>query len=294
MGRRTPRLIAAVALVLVATSCQTMSGSGHVVTRSIPVTSFSKLEVTGSFTVTVSTGSSEAVSVRIDDNLVDSLDVGVSGETLHVGLKSGTSVTNATLEANVTAPSLDSLEGSGASSHHALRRAWRRMTLTVSLSGASHLAGSVQIDSGEHRAVGRVERGAVGIGLDARRHRERSEPSGYQGAHDPSALDRSVRCLGGRRHRQRIALGKRVGCVNVALRGLADDRSVRDVRRLDDRTADVSVRSERPEVSGRSSTRRSGAPRPWPGAGSRHGPACGTGHLGRRPCSGRGSWAGRA
>ena len=147
MGRRTPRLIAAVALVLVAPFCQTMSGSGHVVTRSIPVTSFSKLEVSGSFTVTVSTGSSEAVSVRIDDNLVDSLDVGVSGETLHVGLKSGTSVTNATLEANVTAPSLDSLEGSGASGI-TLSAGLTTDELSVSLSGASHLAGPVQIDRG--------------------------------------------------------------------------------------------------------------------------------------------------
>jgi hypothetical protein len=87
------------------------------------------------------------VSVRIDDNLVDSLDVGVSNDKLRVGLKSGTSVTNATLEAEVTVRSLESLDGSGASTI-VLSDELTADTMTVTVSGASRVSGSLAIGSG--------------------------------------------------------------------------------------------------------------------------------------------------
>ena len=148
---RTRRLLATATattvLCFVATACQSVSGSGNVVTRQIQTTSFTKLEVSGTFHVTVSTGDAEAVSVRVDDNLVDSLDVGVSGTTLHIGLKSGTSVTNATLQADVTVPSLEALDGSGATTI-TLSDVLAADTLSVSLSGASRLSGPIDIDGG--------------------------------------------------------------------------------------------------------------------------------------------------
>ena len=154
MGRGGPGVAAAAALVLVATACQMVSGSGNrvsgsgnVVTRAIQVTSFSKLEVTGSFTATVSVGNSESVSVRVDDNLVDSLDVGVSDDQLHIGLKPDTSVRNATLEADITVRSLESLEGSGATSI-VLSDELAADTMTVTVSGASRVSGSIAIGSG--------------------------------------------------------------------------------------------------------------------------------------------------
>ena len=152
MGRRGPSV--AVAVAVVATACQmvsgsgkTVSGSGDIVTRAFQVTSFSKLEVTGSFTATVSVGNSESVSVRVDDNLVDSLDVRVSDDKLHIGLKVGTSVRNTTLEADVTVRSLESIEGSGASSI-VLSDELVADTMAVAVSGASRVSGSIAIGSG--------------------------------------------------------------------------------------------------------------------------------------------------
>jgi hypothetical protein len=154
MGRRGPSVAAVAALILVATACQmvsesgnTVSGSGNIVTRAIQVTSFSKLEVTGSFTATVSVGNSESVSVRVDDNLVDSLGVGVSDDKLHVGLRSGTSVRNATLEADVTVRSLESLEGSGASTIR-LSSGLAADTMSITMSGASRLSGPIELGGG--------------------------------------------------------------------------------------------------------------------------------------------------
>jgi hypothetical protein len=153
-------LAAAAALILVATACQmvsdsgnTVSGSGNIVTRAIQVTPFSKLLVSGSFDVTVSVGSAEAVMVHVDDNLVDSLDVGVSDDELHVGLKSGTSVSNASLEADITVRSLDSLEGSGASTI-TLSSALAADTMTVTVSGASRLSGPIELGGGSIRLSG--------------------------------------------------------------------------------------------------------------------------------------------
>ena len=123
------------------------------VTRQIQTTPFTKLEVSGTFHVTVSAGDAEAVSVRVDDNLVDSLDVGVSGTTLHIGLKSGTSVTNATLQADVTVRSLEALDGSGATTI-TLSDVLAADTLSVSLSGASRLSGPIEIDGGSFELSG--------------------------------------------------------------------------------------------------------------------------------------------
>ena len=51
----------------------------------------------------------------VDDNLVGLLDIGVSGDTLRIGVESGTDVLDATLEAHVTVSSLDELRAAGAS-----------------------------------------------------------------------------------------------------------------------------------------------------------------------------------
>src|SRR6185295_12759165 len=68
------------------TSTTSVTGSGSVVSRDIPVSSFSRLEVGRAFDVRVSVGAAETVTVHVDDNLVEELDVGVSGDTLHVDL----------------------------------------------------------------------------------------------------------------------------------------------------------------------------------------------------------------
>jgi len=129
------------------TACNTMSGSGNVVTRQIDVGTFSRLEVSDGFTVILAIGAPEDVTVQVDDNLVDVLDVGVSGDTLHVGLESGTDVTDATLRANVTVSPPSMIEGSG-SSTITLASPLRAPSLDVTLSGASRLTGTVRVDDG--------------------------------------------------------------------------------------------------------------------------------------------------
>jgi Putative auto-transporter adhesin, head GIN domain len=124
-----------------------VTGSGHVVSRHVRVTSFSKLEVSNAFVVRVSLGSTEQATVRVDDNVVADLDVHVSGDTLHVGLSTGTSARDVTLEADVTARSLSAIDGSGAAKI-TLRDPLSEEQLAVTLSGASSLTAELKISDG--------------------------------------------------------------------------------------------------------------------------------------------------
>lgn len=116
-------------------------------TNEVQVSRFSHIQVSDVFDVNVSIGEPEKVTLRVDDNLVDRLDVRVVDQTLHLRLESGTSVRHATLHADVFVPSLSGIELSGASKVHLLRE-FAIDVLEVSLSGASEIDGSLQCGSG--------------------------------------------------------------------------------------------------------------------------------------------------
>jgi hypothetical protein len=101
--------------------------------------------VSNAFVVNVSFGDQENVTLRVDDNLVGHLDVGVSAGTLHVGLESGTSVRDATLHADVTARTLSGIDISGASQVH-LSDVLTGERVQVVLSGAGRLDGTAHVD----------------------------------------------------------------------------------------------------------------------------------------------------
>ena len=146
-------VVGLVLLGLLAAGCQQVEGSGTVVSRAIDVGPFTALEVSHSFHVTVTTGDAESLTVHADDNLIDRLDVGVSGDTLHIGLRSGIDATNATLDADLTATSLSSIGAYGASIV-TFCDTFATSSLDVTVSGASHLEGPLQVDDGSWELSG--------------------------------------------------------------------------------------------------------------------------------------------
>ena len=131
-------LVVAIGAASVSCTRDRVRGSGNVVARDIAVASFSRLEVGSAFEVTVSLGGQPSLTLRIDDNLDRHVDVGVDGDTLHIGLRRGTSVSDVTLQAAVTAPSLAQIQGSG-SSRIRLQDPLAGEDLRLELSGASRL-----------------------------------------------------------------------------------------------------------------------------------------------------------
>jgi hypothetical protein len=122
-----------------------ITGSGNVVTREEAITGFDKVDVSHAFTVDISQGDTFSVVVRVDDNLVQYLEVVKQGSTLHIGLKPGYiyTITKATMQAEVTMPELTGLDLSGAS-HVAITGFKSTKALHVDVSGASHLTGDIE------------------------------------------------------------------------------------------------------------------------------------------------------
>lgn len=122
-----------------------IAGSGRVVTQEFTLTGFDKVDVSHAFKVDISQGDTFSVVIRIDDNLVEYLEVVKRGSTLKIGLKPARryGIRNATLEAQVTMPELTGLDLSGAS--HAIITGFKSTkALDVDLSGASHLRGDIE------------------------------------------------------------------------------------------------------------------------------------------------------
>ena len=126
-----------------------ITGSGNVVTQEEDITGFDKVDVSHAFKVDISQGQAFSVVIRIDDNLVQYLEVVKQGSTLKIGLKPGRRYNTRkitrkiTMEAEVTMPELSGLELSGAS-QGTITGFESSKTLNVDLSGASHLRGDIE------------------------------------------------------------------------------------------------------------------------------------------------------
>jgi hypothetical protein len=134
------------AVVLLAGCGQvSITGSGTMVTREETITGFDRVDVSHGFQVDVRQGDTFSVVIRVDDNVVEHLEVAKKGNTLRIGLKRNRSYTlkNTTLEAEVTMPELIGLELSGGS-HATITGLTSTEDFKADLSGGSHLRGDIE------------------------------------------------------------------------------------------------------------------------------------------------------
>jgi hypothetical protein len=140
-------LALAIALLMLA-GCSVPFGtqlvpSGPLVTQDLELANFSAVAAGSAFQVEISQSDSYSVSVTVNQNLVDRLDVGVSGNTLRISLKPGIGLTGAaTLKAKVSMPKLTGLDLSGAS-RTTLAGFDAKNSLEAEVSGASTLRGDL-------------------------------------------------------------------------------------------------------------------------------------------------------
>ena len=136
-------------------SFNTTSGSGTVVTLTNDFTGFDRVEIGSAFEATVQQGETFAVVIRIDDNLEQDLHLNQVGQTLEVSLDPDRvfGIGRATLEAEITMPTLAGVEARGAS-HVTLAGFDSPQTLRVVASGASSVAGEIQAGETSMEASG--------------------------------------------------------------------------------------------------------------------------------------------
>jgi hypothetical protein len=123
----------------------TITGSGNVVTQDEAISGFDKVDISQSFKVEITKGDNFRVVIRVDDNLVEYLNIVKQGSTLKIGLdpSNSYSIVNAIMEAEVTMPELVGLDLSGASVAN-LSGFESSKSLVVELSGNSDLLGDIQ------------------------------------------------------------------------------------------------------------------------------------------------------
>lgn len=119
-------------------------GSGNVVTEEMALAGFTAVDLQNAFEADITQAESFSVSIRVDDNILELLDVTKVGDTLRVRLKPGTRLRgDVTLEATITMPDLKglSLGGAAKASVSGFRATGQ---LEIDLSGASEVEGDLE------------------------------------------------------------------------------------------------------------------------------------------------------
>ncbi len=121
-----------------------VAGSGRLTSRTIDLSGVTSVVAEANFVVHLRAGGPAQAVVWMDDNLVDRVDATVTGDQLHLGIKPGMSVRNATLSAELTVGQLDRLATSGAS-QVMLASTVTSPALQLVLSGNSSVSGPIRI-----------------------------------------------------------------------------------------------------------------------------------------------------
>lgn len=158
------------------TDNESIKGSGNIITIEESFADFSIIEAGSSFDVNISKGSAFSVTIRIDDNLEQYLDLSQEAKSLKIFLKEGINYEDVTLEAKIILPDIEGVNFSGATNslisgfelNHgislALSGASRLSTniyatnITMNISGASNL-----ILNGESTSINSVISGASNL-----------------------------------------------------------------------------------------------------------------------------------
>ncbi|MGH3695500.1 MAG: GIN domain-containing protein [Pseudonocardiaceae bacterium] len=121
-----------------------VAGSGRLTSRTVDLSGVTSVAVDAGFVVHLRTGGPAQAVVRMDDNLVDRIDATVTGDQLHLGIKPGMSVRNATLSAELRVGQLDRLTAGGAS-RVIVASTVMSPVLALVVSGAGSVTGPIQI-----------------------------------------------------------------------------------------------------------------------------------------------------
>ena len=91
-----------------------ITGSGNLVTLDKSFSDFTAIDAGWGFEVTITKSDTYSVSITVDDNMIDNIQVTKSGSTLNIDLKPG-SYNRVTLKADINLPLLRELQLSGGS-----------------------------------------------------------------------------------------------------------------------------------------------------------------------------------
>ena len=110
------RLLTAIASAIIFCSCNSITGSGNIITQTRNTGHFNGVKASGSIDIEVSNDPKQSVTVEADDNILPYVITDVDGGVLNVHLKNNISYRNVNIKVFVTAPTLSRLIASGSGS----------------------------------------------------------------------------------------------------------------------------------------------------------------------------------
>lgn len=167
-----------------------VTGSGLLETQEMDYSDFNNIAVGSAFEIYVARSNSYSVSITMDDNLFEHLQIDQHADTLYIGLATNRTYVRAKKKATITLPTLHRLELSGSSQAEVESfSASDAMEFDLSgasevdienvkagdarfkISGASHISGDIEIDNGRFKISGgstiELEGSATDIYVDA-------------------------------------------------------------------------------------------------------------------------------
>jgi len=144
-------------------------GSSNIITKDYDFTDFKNIEVSNAFEVDIVRADSYSVSITLNDNLFENLDISRSGDTLRIRMQPFTSFIHSTLKASISLPDLSLLRLSGAThgtvtgfnsdnpfrlyvsgaSSLETNDLKTKADTTIEISGASRISGSLETGTGD-------------------------------------------------------------------------------------------------------------------------------------------------
>ncbi|NOU48638.1 MAG: DUF2807 domain-containing protein [Bacteroidales bacterium] len=113
-----------------------MRGNGHVISKTFDLSAFNEISVGGSFEVTLTQSTEQKVVITVDENLMDRIEVKVVGGELQLSTRMMQNPTK--LHAEISVPSLTSIDASGATSVKTTNK-FTGSAFEVEVSGASEV-----------------------------------------------------------------------------------------------------------------------------------------------------------
>ena len=143
-----------------------ITGSGDLITEEYEFEDFTSVELSSAFDADISFADSFSVSLEVDDNVLELVEVTEDGDTLQFRLAPPSSTRRVTLRATITMPELSSLDLSGAS-HATVTGFENAESLDAVLSGASRLDGVLDVVHSDFRLSGASKVSVTGGGTEA-------------------------------------------------------------------------------------------------------------------------------
>jgi Putative auto-transporter adhesin, head GIN domain len=150
-------ILAVVTIFSLASCGEYISGSGNIVKEQRSVKDFNKIKVGGAFTVNITIGSPQKVEVESDDNILPFIETTVNGTTLSLKTKSHTNFNNGHYVVNITVPSLEKIDASGAATVDCKNLNKREGSFKIESSGASTIKAEIDAPAVEVHSSGAGE-----------------------------------------------------------------------------------------------------------------------------------------